>query len=167
MKAVARVVDPPGVVTVTDTLPAAWALVTAVIVDPVTTVKDFAVVGPNVTEVAPVKWMPVMVTVVPPVAGPPGGVTPVTFGLVMKVNADPLENGPPAAANATATGPPVWAGVFTVSFVGPVTWTVVPGVPPKVTAAVPVRLVPLIVTTVPPAVGPLVGEIVETVGTVT
>jgi len=40
----------------------------------------------------------------------------------------------------------------------------VAAVPPKVTAVAPVKLVPVIVTTVPPAAGPLVGASDPSVG---
>ena len=43
----------------------------------------------------------------------------------------------------------------------------VAGVAPNVTAVAPVRFVPVIVTDVPPAVGPLVGATLVTVGTPT
>jgi hypothetical protein len=167
VKPVASVPVPPTVDTDTDTLPGTWALVVAVIFDGVTTVYDFAVVVPNLTEVAPVKWVPVMVTAVVPATGPEGGTTSEMIGAVTKVKIPVLATDPPVAVRATATVPPPWAGVLTVSTVGPVTWTVVPGVPPKVTLLVPARLVPVTVTDVPPATGPLDGVTEEIVGRVT
>ena len=44
------------------------------------TVKEVAEVVPNLTAVAPRNPVPVMVTVVPPVAGPLVGLTAVTVG---------------------------------------------------------------------------------------
>ena len=44
------------------------------------TVKLVALVVPNLTAVAPVNWVPVMVTVVPPEAGPVLGETDDTAG---------------------------------------------------------------------------------------
>ena len=44
------------------------------------TVKPVAAVAPNVTAVAPVKLVPVIVTVVPPAAGPDVGEIDVTVG---------------------------------------------------------------------------------------
>ena len=44
------------------------------------TVKPVADVAPNVTAVVPAKPVPVITTVVPPVAGPPVGETEVTDG---------------------------------------------------------------------------------------
>jgi hypothetical protein len=168
VNAVARVDDPPDVVTVTGTLPGAWALVTAVIfVPPVATEKVFAVVDPNVTEMAPVKLVPVIVTVVVPAAGPEDGATEATSGFVTKVNAPALPPVPPVPVSVTATGASAWAGVLTVTFVGPVTCTVVPGAPPNVTALAPVRLVPVTVTGVPPATGPFDGVTEVMVGVAT
>jgi hypothetical protein len=57
------VATPPGVVTLT--LPQFPALTTAVIEVLFTTVKELAGVPPKLTAVAPVKLVPVMVTVVP------------------------------------------------------------------------------------------------------
>ena len=71
---------PLGVVTVTPTAPAAWAGVTAVIVVSLTTVKLAAAVVPNVTAVAPVRWLPVMVTDVPPAEGPDVGLIRLSAG---------------------------------------------------------------------------------------
>ena len=58
---------PPPVVTITLTIPpVVRAGVTQVIDVPFTTLKDVAFNSPNVTEVAPIKFVPVMVTTVPP-----------------------------------------------------------------------------------------------------
>ncbi len=72
---------PPPVVTVTSTAPGVPAGAVAVMEPGLFTVK--AVAGfpdPKSTVVAPVKLVPVMVTVVPPVLGPDEGLTPVTVG---------------------------------------------------------------------------------------
>ena len=60
---------PPGVVTVTSTVPAPAGEV-AVIEVAELTVKLVALVAPNLTAVAPVKPVPVIVTDVPPAVGP-------------------------------------------------------------------------------------------------
>jgi len=73
---------PQGVVTVTGTFPAVWASVTAVIFVGPVTLKDFAA-EPNETAVAPAIHLPVMTTVVPPVAGPVDGVMVVMDGFVL------------------------------------------------------------------------------------
>ena len=41
----------------------------------------------------------------------------------------------------------------------------VAGLPPMVTAVAPVKLIPVMVMVVPPATGPLVGDILVTIGT--
>jgi hypothetical protein len=46
----------------------------------VLTVNDVATVLSNLTVLAPVKFVPVMVTAVPPAATPAGGEIPVTIG---------------------------------------------------------------------------------------
>jgi hypothetical protein len=59
---------------------------------------------------------------------------------------------------------PVPAGDVAVIDVVELTVKLVAAVAPKVTAVVPVKFVPVIVTEVPPVVGPAVGEIEVTVG---
>ena len=64
---------PPVVVTVMSTVPAVPAGEVAVIWVSLSTVKLCAGVLPKLTAVAPVKPVPVIVTVVPPVVGPAVG----------------------------------------------------------------------------------------------
>ena len=61
---------------------AAWAGETAVMSVEETTVKLVAATAPKSTEVAPLKPVPVMVTVVPPAGGPEVGETAVMAGTV-------------------------------------------------------------------------------------
>jgi hypothetical protein len=63
--------------------PAVPAGVVHVIVEPSTIVKPVAFKVPTFTTVAPVKFVPVTVIDVPPVARPPDGDTPVTVGAGM------------------------------------------------------------------------------------
>ena len=71
---------PEDVVTVTLTVPAAPAGEVAVIDVAELTVNDVAAVLPKFTVVAPVKSVPVSVTLVPPTVGPLVGEMPVTVG---------------------------------------------------------------------------------------
>ena len=73
---------PPAVVTVMSTFPAEPAGEVAVIWVAELTVK-LAALEPNLTAVAPVKLVPVMVTDVPPAVEPVAGDTPVTVGAAM------------------------------------------------------------------------------------
>src|SRR5450759_5373907 len=73
---------PSGVVTVTSTVPAPGGEI-AVIELSESTVKLDALVEPNLTTVAPVNLAPVMVTEVPPVAGPVVGVNAVIVGIAI------------------------------------------------------------------------------------
>ena len=69
------------------------------------------------------------------------------------------------SVTVTLTGPGVCAdGEVAVIDVGPFTVTLVAEVPPKLTVAVAVKFVPVIVTVVPPAAVPVPGEIPVTVG---
>ena len=64
----------------------------------------------------------------------------------------------------TFTAPTVWAGVVAVMEVASTKVTPVAAVPPKVTVAPDTKSVPVMVTAVAPAVGPLVGSTAVTVG---
>jgi hypothetical protein len=72
-------------VTLTSTVPAAWAGEVVVILVLETTVKEAAAVVPKFTDVAPVKLVPVMVTGVPPAIGPDVGETALTVGRATNV----------------------------------------------------------------------------------
>src|SRR5690606_578282 len=80
VNAPARVALPPGVVTATSTAPAAWAGVTAVIWVALSRGKLPAGHPPTGTAVAPVRSVPVSVTLVPPATGPVAGATAVRVG---------------------------------------------------------------------------------------
>jgi hypothetical protein len=71
---------PPAVVTVTCTVPAVPAGATAVIWVAELTVNEVAGVAPKLTAVAPVKFVPVSTTVVPPATGPALGTIAVRVG---------------------------------------------------------------------------------------
>jgi hypothetical protein len=70
---------PFGVVTVTSTVPVPAGEVAVIDVGLLTT-TPVAALAPKWTAVAPVNPVPVMVTVVPPAAGPDVGLTAVTVG---------------------------------------------------------------------------------------
>ena len=71
---------PPGVVTVTSTVPALPAGAVAVTEVADLTVNEAAAVAPKLTAEALVRLVPVMVTVVPPAVGPALGLTEVSVG---------------------------------------------------------------------------------------
>ena len=64
----------------------------------------------------------------------------------------------------TSTEPTVWAGEVAVIWVAEFTVNDVAGVAPKDTLVTPMKLLPLMAITVPPAVGPDVGTSEVTVG---
>ena len=161
----AEVADvPPVVVPVTSTVPRPAGEV-AVIEVAEFTVKLVALVAPNLTAVAPVKLVPVTVTEVPPAVGPAVGDIALTVGTPMKVNwsAADVADVPPAVVTVISTVP-VPAGEVAVMEVAELTVKPAAFVAPNFTAVAPVKLVPVIVTLVPPATGPDVGEIEVTVG---
>ena len=73
MNAPLAVGDPYGVVSETFAAPAAPDGVTAVTVVALITTTDVAAFPPTVTELVPVRFVPVMVIAVPPVVGPTFG----------------------------------------------------------------------------------------------
>jgi len=74
---------------------------------------------------------------------------------------------PPGVVTKTLAVPALPAGVVQVEEVADITVTPVHAKPPTVILVAPVKLVPVMVMVVPPAVGPLVGETEATVGAVT
>ena len=71
---------PPTVVTVTSTVPVPAGEVQVIEVAMFAEQLPKTVAAPNLTSVAPVRLVPVMVTLVPPAATPELGETPVTVG---------------------------------------------------------------------------------------
>src|SRR5207302_514080 len=130
------------VVTVTSTCPAGAAGEVAVIDVVLLTVK-VAAVAPKETPVAPLKFVPEMVTVAPPAVLPVVGLSPLTTGGgVTKVKA--------------SAAPVALLGVKAVALTEP-----------NLTAETPVNPVPVMTTDVPPAVLPLAGLTPVTVGAAT
>jgi hypothetical protein len=158
VKLVALVAVPPGVVTRSGPVVAPVGTVAWIAVAEVTVKLALTVL--NVTAVAPVKFVPLIVTLLP--TGPLVGVKPVIVGgaLLTTVNPLPLVAVPPGVV--TRSGP-------VVAPVGTVAWIAVAEVTVKlaltalnVTAVAPVKFVPLIVTLVP--TGPLAGAKLVIVG---
>lgn len=157
--------NPPGLATLTVATPAVPAGVVAVICVALTTTTLVAAAAPKVTVAPVVKFVPVIVTGVPPVVGPLFGETALTVGTSPYVNPfAKLPLWPPASVTVTVTGPAVPAGVVAVIRVVLATTTPVAAAVPNVTVAPVAKLVPVIVTAVPPDVEPVFGETLPTVG---
>jgi hypothetical protein len=153
-------------VTVTVTAPALPAGVVAVIDVLLTTTTFVAAVAPNVTVAPAAKFVPVIVTAVPPATAPLLGLTLLTVGAATYVN--PLARlplCPPEFVTVTVTVPALPAGAVAVIDVLFTTTTLVAAALPNVTVAPATKFVPVIVTAVPPAVVPLFGLTLLTVGT--
>jgi hypothetical protein len=115
-----------------------------------TTLKEVAAVPPKLTAVAPVKLVPVKVTVAP--VATLVGVNEVMTGAGIKEK--PASAAVPPGV-VTLTFPEVPAATTAVMLVAEITLKEVAAVPPKLTAVAPVKFVPLKVTV---AIGPaLVG----------
>jgi hypothetical protein len=113
-----------------------------VILVALTTVNEVAAVPPKLTAVAPVKFVPVIVTVCP---------VPAEIGLK-----DVIVGGgryvkparvPVPVAVVTDTEPEAPAATVAFMLVALTTVNVVAAVPPKLTAVAPVKFVPVILTT--------------------
>jgi hypothetical protein len=159
---------PPAVATVTSTVPASSDGEVAVheVVDEQLTLVP--AVLPKLAVVAPTtKPVPVMVTAVPPPSGPVLGEIPVMTG-APKMNlsaAEVADVPPPTVVTVRSTVPAASSGEVAVHEVVDEQLTEVPAVPPKLAVVEPTtKLVPVIVTTVPPPTGPTPGVIAVTTG---
>ena len=156
VNAFALVAVPPGVVTLSGPVVAPAGTVAWIAVAEVTVKLAPAVL--KVTAVAPVKLVPLMVTLVP--TGPLVGSKLVIVGGLTTVKALLLVAVPPGVV--TLSGPVV-APAGTVAWIAVAEVTVKLALTVlKVTAVAPVKFVPLIVTLVP--TGPLVGVKLVIVG---
>jgi hypothetical protein len=157
---------PPAVVIVMSTVPADSAGEVAVIWVALSTVKLDASTEPNFTAVAFVKPVPVIVTELPPAVGPEDGLTFVTVGAETKVNwsAVLVALVPPTVVTVMSTVPAGSAGEVAVIWVALSTVKLEASVEPNFTAVAFVKPVPVIVTELPPAVGPDDGLTFVTVG---
>jgi hypothetical protein len=154
------VVEPPVAVTPTDTVPAPWDGDRAVNSVELTMVHVASDV-PKVTRLSPVKFEPVMLTAVPPEVGPLVGATDEMVGAATKLNMPAAVTVPPGVVTETTNVPAPWLFVFALMVVGLVTETSVASVEPNLTDVVvkpkPLKSFPVMVTVVPPEVGPLRG----------
>src|SRR5437667_1370112 len=156
VKLLELVAGPPGVVTLSGPLVAPLGTVAAIEVEEFTV--KLALVPLNVTAVAPVKVVPLIVTLVP--TGPLVGAKLVIVGALAVTVKLLLVAVPPGVV--TLSGPLV-APPGTVAAIDVEEFTVkLALVPLKRTAVAPVKVVPLIVTLVP--TGPLVGAKLVIVG---
>jgi hypothetical protein len=132
---------------------------------PFTTTTFVAAAAPNVTVAPAAKFVPVIVTAVPPAVDPVFGLTLFTVGGARYVNAFArLPFSPLGLVTDTAAAPALPAGVVAVIVVLLITTTLVAAAAPNVTVVPVAKFVPVIVTAVPPAVVPLFGLKLVTVG---
>jgi len=127
-------------------------------------VKLIASRVPTFTRVAPEKFVPVILKVVPPSIVPKTGAMEVIAGGAIYVNALALVAVPPAVVTVKLLAPAVPAGVLAVIEVALTTTTLVAATPFTFTLVAPVKLVPVIVNAVPPKVVPEVGAMEVIVG---
>jgi hypothetical protein len=123
--------------------------------------------APNLTLAPVTKFVPVIVTLVLPAGGPPTGFNAVTVGgPKAKWSFSVVAEVPPAVLTVRSTVP-VPAGETAVIEVLELTTTPLAAAVPNVTLAPAAKFVPVIVTLVAPAVGPLFGLNALTVGSAT
>ena len=154
-KVAALVPVPAGLVT--DMVPEAPHGTVAVICVALFTVKVTAAVPPNVTAVAPVKFVPVITSVAAPAAR--GEVMPVTVGAPIKPASVAVPPGVVTETVLLLVAPTPTTAVILVELntVNDATAT-----PPRLTTDAPVKLVPVMVTVAPAAAD--VGKIEVIVG---
>ena len=129
------------------------------------TVTAVAATPPNVTEAPFWNAVPVIVTTVPPVAGPALGETEDTAGGATKVKVPGVPALCPSEfVTCTETVPAACAGVTAVICVDETTTTLLAAEPPTETVAPVRKFVPVMVILVPPAATPDVGDTLEIVG---
>ena len=134
---------PEGVVT--ETIPVAPLPTTAVIVVLLSTVNELTVTPPIFTIVAPVKFVPVIITEVP--APPTFGENDVIVGIKRCVN-KLVDDAVPDGVVIDIT-PDVPLPIIALMLVALSTVNKLALVPPNFTLVVPIKLVPVIITTVP------------------
>ena len=151
---------PYSVLTIIPADPVVRRGVIQVIVVLFTMFREVAGIPLNVTKVAPVKDVPVIVTVVPPKVLPVNGKMLLITGGVIKVKDEAnMVLGPPPVVTIMPTAPAVVRSrVIQVIVVLFTTLRFVAAKPPNVTEVAPVKFVPVIVTFVPPSVLPDDGE---------
>ena len=132
---------------VTETVPEAPAPIVALMLVALTTVNEVAAVPPKLTAVAPVKFVPVMLTTCPVL--PDVGVKDAIVGAgVALINENPALLAMPFEV-VTLTLPVAPAPTTAVILVALTTANEVAAAPPKLTADAPVKFVPVIVTVCP------------------
>ena len=114
------------------------------------------------TDVVPVRRVPVIVTTVPPANRPDVGVTSVMIGSFLYVNVRAVDE-PPGPIATTFAIPADLDGELTTIRVSVCDVTFAE-VPPNVTLVTSPRFVPLSVTVVPPSTVPDVGDTEDTTG---
>ena len=122
---------------------------------------------PNITALAAVKLVPVMVTVVPPPVDPAVGVNEVMVGGGTNLKFPVDVAVPPTVVTEILTVAAEWGFVLALIVVAFVTVYVAAVVVPNLTALAPVKLVPVTVTVVLPLAGPDVGVKEAMVGAAT
>jgi hypothetical protein len=127
---------------VTKTFPVEPAPTTATILVALTTLKELAAVPPKLTAVAPVKFVPVIVTVCPVPAEVGLKDVIVGGGRYVKPARVPVPD-----AVVTDTEPDAPAPTVALMLVALTTVNDLAAVPPKLTAVAPVKFVPVMLTT--------------------
>ena len=111
------------------------------------------------------KPLPVTVTLVPPSTEPVAGATPSTTGVYLKWSLLVIALVPARLETVTSTMPPMLGGDTTVMLVADTTVNVLALAEPNFTPVTPVSSVPVIVTDVPPVLGPDLSDSLVIAGT--
>ena len=128
-------------------------------------VNERAAVNPKLTPVVAPRWLPIIVTDVPPVVIPLAGEILVMMGVGTYVNrlTGSVKLVPFVVVTVTLTAP-LPTGDMALILLALTTTNDVAAVDPKLTALTLLKLVPLMITDVPPPSDPLIGAMVDTEG---
>src|SRR5438105_320640 len=125
----------------------------------------FVPVGPNVKVVLPgANPVPVIVMVVPPALGPLLGFTPVIVARNLNWSFAETALVPPTVVTVTSTPAGLSGGEAATIEVAVLTAKLAAATEPNLTALAALKFVPLMVTLVPPATGPILGASPVTAG---
>lgn len=156
--------SPPIADTLTGTVPLPGG-VRSVISEEETTCTEVAKRRPKRTRTAPSKWLPQIVTFVPPIVGPWAGRISSTLGAGTNVNlVVGLTRLEPPTADTTTKAAPEPDGTATLIRDDEIRRKIFARLAPKRTETEPRKLWPWIVTVVPPLLGPSGGVILVMVG---
>jgi hypothetical protein len=154
-----------AITSTTAALLVAEVLITQLVVELQSTAAAGALPNSNTVAAPGAKPLPVTVTLVPPAIGPAFGLTAVIVGdSNLKWSLVEMALVPLGVVTLMSTVPLLAAGDSAVIELAELTVKLLAGLDPKSTAVAPLKLLPLMVSEVPPSAGPLFALTLVSVG---